>query len=221
MSTPLSQQDLPDHMAQLTQVGMSQQMSQLTQDIDNLGIGDDLTFLEFKKPESKEAETYDQAERVGNDDDEKSELPENFDMDMQVPRIALNAVYAPSGTGSAQLEDLKGGDLDADDPNDEEQVKEYDFKTLPEHHCRYCGIHASSSVVRCNICKKWFCNSRGQTSGAHIVNHLVRAKHKDVSLHKDSPLGDTILECYNCGCRNVFLLGFIPAKSESIVVLLC
>lgn len=30
-----------------------------------------------------------------------------------------------------------------------------------------------------------------------------------------------MLECYNCGCRNVFLLGFIPAKAESVVVLLC
>jgi regulator of nonsense transcripts 1 len=30
-----------------------------------------------------------------------------------------------------------------------------------------------------------------------------------------------VLECYNCGCRNVFLLGFIPAKTESVVVLLC
>ncbi|KAH9669204.1 hypothetical protein KPL70_021692 [Citrus sinensis] len=28
-------------------------------------------------------------------------------------------------------------------------------------------------------------------------------------------------ECYNCGCRNVFLLGFISAKTESVVVLLC
>ena len=29
------------------------------------------------------------------------------------------------------------------------------------------------------------------------------------------------MECYNCGCRNVFVLGFIPAKADSIVVLLC
>lgn len=36
-----------------------------------------------------------------------------------------------------------------------------------------------------------------------------------------SALGDAVLECYNCACRNVFLLGFIPAKSESVVVLLC
>ena len=56
---------------------------------------------------------------------------------------------------------------------------------------------------------------------SHIINHLVRAKAKEVTLHKDGPLGETVLECYNCGCRNVFLLGFIPAKADSVVVLLC
>lgn len=30
-----------------------------------------------------------------------------------------------------------------------------------------------------------------------------------------------MLECYNCGTKNVFLLGFIPAKSDTVVVLLC
>ena len=54
-----------------------------------------------------------------------------------------------------------------------------------------------------------------------MIQHLVRARMKEVSLHPDSPLGDAVLECYNCGCRNVFLLGFIPAKAESVVVLLC
>ncbi|KAJ0025025.1 hypothetical protein Pint_07299 [Pistacia integerrima] len=49
---------------------------------------------------------------------------------------------------------------------------------------------------------------------------MVRAKHKEVCLHKDNPLEETILECYNCGYRNVFLLGFIPAKTESVIVLL-
>ena len=58
-------------------------------------------------------------------------------------------------------------------------------------------------------------------SHSHIINHLVRSKCKEVSLHRDSPLGETVLECYNCGSRNVFLLGFIPAKADSVVVLLC
>ncbi|RKP11444.1 hypothetical protein BJ684DRAFT_12914, partial [Piptocephalis cylindrospora] len=42
-----------------------------------------------------------------------------------------------------------------------------------------------------------------------------------VALHPDSDLGDAVLECYNCGCRNIFLLGFIPAKADTVVVLLC
>lgn len=67
-----------------------------------------------------------------------------------------------------------------------------------------------------------FCKNVTRTlTFSHIVNHLVRAKCKEVTLHKDGPLGETVLECYNCGCRNVFLLGFIPAKADSVVVLLC
>ncbi|XP_024357532.1 regulator of nonsense transcripts 1 homolog [Physcomitrium patens] len=113
-------------------------------------------------------------------------------------------------------------ELNFEDPGDEDSL-DYSKRHLPEHACKYCGIHNPACIMRCNVptCRKWFCNSRGNTSGSHIVNHLVRSKHKEVCLHRDSPLGETILECYNCGCRNVFLLGFIPAKSESVVVLLC
>jgi regulator of nonsense transcripts 1 len=126
-------------------------------------------------------------------------------------------------------------DFDAvlDDLKDETAVD------LPPHACRsvtlalfspssqliitnsYCGIHSPASVVKCLICSKWFCNSRGNTSASHIVNHLVRAKHKEVILHAESPLGETTPECYNCGSKNVFMLGFIPAKSDTVVVLLC
>ena len=113
------------------------------------------------------------------------------------------------------------------------------FDSIAEGFCRsYCGIHDPAAVVMCNQTKKWFCNGRGNTSGrwarrerdeenvdiihsSHIVNHLVRARCKEVTLHKDGPLGETQLECYNCGCRNAFLLGFIPAKADSVVVLLC
>lgn len=86
---------------------------------------------------------------------------------------------------------------------------------------RYCGIHSPASVVKCLPCNKWFCSARGNSSSSHIVNHLVRARHKEVQLHPQSSLGETILECYNCGTKNVFLLGFIPAKSDTVVVLLC
>lgn len=61
----------------------------------------------------------------------------------------------------------------------------------------------------------------------------MKAKHKEVILHKDGALGETVPECeirtligayhlgYNCGSKNVFMLGFIPAKSDTVVVLLC
>ena len=48
----------------------------------------------------------------------------------------------------------------------------------------------------------------------------MRSKNKEIRLHKDSPLGDTTLECYSSGSKNVFSLGFVPAKAENTVVLL-
>ncbi|PLB36416.1 putative regulator of nonsense transcripts [Aspergillus candidus] len=74
-------------------------------------------------------------------------------------------------------------------------------KELPPHACAYCGIHNASSVVKCLSCSKWFCSARGNTSSSHI----------EVQLHPASSLGDTILECYNCGTKN----------SDTVVVLLC
>ena len=85
----------------------------------------------------------------------------------------------------------------------------------------YCGIHNPASVVKCVSTGKWFCNSRNSTSASCVVHHMVRSKQKEITLHADSPLGETVLECYNCGNRNMFELGFIPAKAESVVVLLC
>jgi regulator of nonsense transcripts 1 len=43
----------------------------------------------------------------------------------------------------------------------------------------------------------------------------VKAKVKQCKLHKDSPLGDAMLECYSCASKNVFALGFVPVKVSS------
>ncbi|CAM8880901.1 unnamed protein product [Rhodiola kirilowii] len=128
-----------------------------------------------------------------------------------------------SGQGSIEALAASMVGLNFEETGDDDSNFEYGKGDFLEHACKYCGVQNPACVVRCNVpsCRKWFCNSRGNTSGSHIVNHLVRSKHKEVCLHKDSPLGETILECYNCGCRNVFLLGFISAKTESVVVLLC
>jgi regulator of nonsense transcripts 1 len=110
---------------------------------------------------------------------------------------------------------------------EEDNGGEMQMESLPAHACSYCGIHNTSCVVKCVSSSKWFCNglTRGRDgkpgTGSHIIQHLVRSKHKEVALHPDSPLGDATLECYNCGCRNAFLLGFIPAQAGGTVVLLC
>ncbi|KAK2074290.1 hypothetical protein P8C59_008508 [Phyllachora maydis] len=75
-------------------------------------------------------------------------------------------------------------------------------KELPAHACAYCGIHSPASVVKCLACNKWFCSARGNSNSSHILSHLVRARHKEVQLHPQSALGDTVLECYNCGTKN-------------------
>ncbi|WVW80767.1 hypothetical protein I302_102753 [Kwoniella bestiolae CBS 10118] len=131
--------------------------------------------------------------------------------------------HAPStinGDFASQFNDMGISDPRYGDEEFEEREREM-LGVGVEHACAYCGIHNPQCVVKCLHCNKWFCNSRGNTSASHIVNHLVKAKHKEVVLHKESALGDTVPECYNCGSKNVFMLGFIPAKSDTVVVLLC
>lgn len=111
-----------------------------------------------------------------------------------------------------------GGSADGEDADGDEGYVEVE---LPEYACTYCGLSDPACVVKCVESGKWFCNGRGNTSASHVIQHLVRSRNKQVCLHPDSPLGETLIECYNCGCRNVFLMGFIPAKNDSVVVLLC
>lgn len=56
---------------------------------------------------------------------------------------------------------------------EEDDEEFFNSKELPDYACKYCGIHEPNCVVMCNLCKKWFCNGRGNTSGSHIINHLV------------------------------------------------
>ncbi|XP_020093932.1 regulator of nonsense transcripts 1 homolog isoform X3 [Ananas comosus] len=208
------------------------------------GSGDAYTFLEFNTqgddydyPEFRELSQPTRASAWPPPPPPASEsVPDSPSADLQPPEAGVAA--SPSAVGSASSAKGRGGagnqaaSVDAlaagmsglsFEETGEDDNYEFGKGGFTEHACRYCGVQNPACVVRCNIpsCRKWFCNSRGNTSGSHIVNHLVRAKHKEVCLHKDSPLGETILECYNCGCRNVFLLGFISAKTESVVVLLC
>lgn len=90
--------------------------------------------------------------------------------------------------------------------------------------CPHTHTHISRGLTFVCVCEcmdQTSENCQIATSGSHIVNHLVRSKHKEVILHPEGALGETTLECYNCGSKNIFLLGFIPAAREGVVVLLC
>lgn len=100
------------------------------------------------------------------------------------------------------------------------ETLDHDETTLP-YACAYCGIDHPESVVKCGSCNRWFCNGKTHSSGSHIITHLVLSKHNVVSLHEDSALGAETLECYNCGSKNIFMLGFVSAKHDSVVVILC
>ena len=98
--------------------------------------------------------------------------------------VALSGLGAGDGGGEGKagfghasgVAGLTAGisELSFEDAGDEDNL-EYSKRHLPEHACKYCGIHNPACIMRCNVptCRKWFCNSRGNTSGSHIVNHLV------------------------------------------------
>jgi regulator of nonsense transcripts 1 len=116
------------------------------------------------------------------------------------------------------------GEEESSDEDDEDHLytlDHYDEENLPDYSCRYCGIHDPSCVAYCVETNKWFCNAVVGSGGSHLVHHLVRSRSHQVKLHPESPLGDTVLECYNCASKNAFVLGFVPASSSSVVVLLC
>jgi regulator of nonsense transcripts 1 len=111
------------------------------------------------------------------------------------------------------------GNLEQSNGKDEEE--EAIPLVLPAHSCVYCKIYNPLCVAKCIKCSKWFCNSQKGGLSGHLVNHLIRSGHKEVSLHPNSPVGDATLECYNCGCKNIFLLGYIQSKEDEVIVLLC
>ena len=114
-------------------------------------------------------------------------------------------------------EEEEASDLSADESEEEYLLDHYDEDNLPEYACRYCGIHDPASVAKCVESNKWFCNG----TASHLVHHLVKTRNHQVQLHPNSPLGDTVLECYNCASKNAFVLGFVPSSATSVVVLLC
>ena len=88
--------------------------------------------------------------------------------------------------------------------------------------CSYCGLTNASHLAQCKECKKWFCNgSLDAYSPSHIIFHLTKSKHKEVYLNENSQVGQMDLQCYNCGGKNIFLLGFLESREGRNGFILC
>jgi hypothetical protein len=167
-------------------------------------------------PPNKEAADV-VSEEEEEDDSEEEEFDDDDDDDDDSENVA-------SGSGADEEDEEEGSDDEESilTTSDDGYIDHYDESTLPPYACRYCGIHDPASVAKCCESNKWFCNATCTGGGgSHLVHHLVRSRSNQVQLHPESPLGDTVLECYNCASKNSFVLGFVPATSSSVVVLLC
>eukprot|EP00286_Rhodomonas_abbreviata_P001930 CAMPEP_0181290586 /NCGR_PEP_ID=MMETSP1101-20121128/1491_1 /TAXON_ID=46948 /ORGANISM="Rhodomonas abbreviata, Strain Caron Lab Isolate" /LENGTH=993 /DNA_ID=CAMNT_0023394877 /DNA_START=39 /DNA_END=3016 /DNA_ORIENTATION=- len=223
MAAPVTQpfsQDISQDTATGLSASQAQEFDSSFFDEDN-GESQDFKFFDFANTQGSEAEAeFDFNEFAGMS--QASSQPNFAEWGSEMP---LQAGAGMGGERHPMHDDAAAGtvELDFKETFDEDVLQDEDAtKELPAHACSYCGIHNPACVVRCIKSGKWFCNSSSNKfSGSCIINHLVRSKQKEVALHRDSPLGETVLECYNCGERNVFMLGFIPAKQEQVVVLLC
>lgn len=57
---------------------------------------------------------------------------------------------------------------------------------------------------------------------SHIVFHLMRSGHKEVSILKAIESGDKmLLKCATCDCHNVFELGYIRSRMNGPLILTC
>ena len=170
--------------------------------------------------------------------DNKGDLPtarntigsENDDLADDIGQLILTSSDEPSDSDSigsfndslgSEDSDSTSNSCDSEDESESEEEEDPMPLTLPEHACVYCNIYNPLCVAKCIKCCKWFCNSSKGSLSAHLINHLIKSGHKEIALHPDSPVGDATLECYNCGCKNIFLLGYIQSKEDEVIVLLC
>lgn len=143
-------------------------------------------YPEFRSPAawptpSDSLSTADPLDRGGAAGDRHSEASSPSPLSSPAPgngtKVGRGGVGGSGGvSSSSQVDALAAGmgNLNFEETGDDDAF-DYGKSDFTEHACKYCGISNPACVVRCNVasCRKWFCNSRGNTSGSHIVNHLV------------------------------------------------
>jgi len=146
----------------------------------------------------------------GSDSSEENKMTEGNKKDEINPRDLEDNV------NNQEIDDSYRGELEEEYQDEEVNQKEI--------RCAYCGITNPSILVKCNEkgCQRWFCNGRiDDYSASHIVFHLTKSKHKEVFVSEKSQVGEMVLECYNCNCKNIFLLGFLESKEGDSGFILC
>ena len=138
-------------------------------------VGDAYTFLEFN---TQGDDDFDYSGFPELSQPIRPNSPEGIASANASSAVAVSA-SSPSLRGSNSVDAIASGIgvLNFEETGGEEEGG-YDREgkgDFIEHACRYCGVANPACVARCNMpaCRKWFCNSRGNTSGSHIVNHLV------------------------------------------------
>ena len=106
--------------------------------------------------------------------------------------------------------------------NSEEEEENENKNRNSNYACSYCGLSSETHLAQCLECKKWFCNGKNDAySPSHIIFHLTKSKHKEVYLSQASQVGEITLQCYNCSCKNIFLLGFLESKEGGNGFIIC
>lgn len=154
------------------------------------GVGDDDDDVNFSYPEFHELSQPIRSSvwPTPSDSVSVSDAPERTDRGSSADASPVSVASgsgsagAPKGRGNnnqaaAVVDALAAGmsGLNFEETGGDDEGYDYGKGGFAEHACRYCGVTNPACVVRCNVpsCRKWFCNSRGNTSGSHIVNHLV------------------------------------------------
>lgn len=179
---------------------------------------DDLFFYDSKGDSAPIRRNLESGDELANEIGELILSSTDEDSECSNSICSLNDSYDSDTLSGSEVDSSSSYESDTESYEEEEEPMPL---IMPEHACVYCNIFNPLSVAKCVKCSKWFCNGQKGTISGHLINHLIKSGHKEVALHPDSPVGDAILECYNCGCKNIFLLGYIQSKEDDVIVLLC
>lgn len=147
-----------------------------TEDTDLIGAdtqGSECDFTDFTIPSQTQASQHDHGGPQVNRIQITRRFEQSRSLNFWITKFQINGISGKSSSSIASKiasATTALGELQFEE--DDEEF--YNSKELPDYACKYCGIHEPNCVVMCNLCKKWFCNGRGNTSGSHIINHLVR-----------------------------------------------